>query len=146
MKNEGDEMTETINVGQKLQKARKSQELTQEQIAEQLGITRQTISNWENNKSYPDIVSLIKLSEIYQVSLDSLLKGDEAMVKHLAKSTDAVASNRQLLLAVGVNIFLLLIFIIFGAWIVKNPYLIFICGALWVTGCGFTLFQVIDLI
>lgn len=139
-------MTETINVGQKLQKARKSQELTQEQIAEQLGITRQTISNWENNKSYPDIVSLIKLSDIYQVSLDSLLKGDEAMVKHLAKSTDTVASNRQLLLAVGVNIFLLLIFIIFGAWIVKNPYLIFICGVLWVTGCGFTLFQVIDLI
>ena len=137
-------MPEIINVGQKLQKARTGQQLMQEQIAEQLGVTRQTISNWENNKSYPDIVSLIKLSDIYQVSLDSLLKGDEAMVKHLAKSTDTVASNQRLLIAIGINIFLLLIFIIFSAWIVKNPYLIFICGALWVTGCGFLLFQIID--
>ena len=55
-------MTENINVGQKLQIARNKQELTQEHIAQQLQVSRQTISNWENNKSYPDIVSLITLS------------------------------------------------------------------------------------
>lgn len=93
-------MTENINVGQKLQMARNKQGLTQEQIAQQLQVSRQTISNWENNKSYPDIVSLITLSELYQISLDQLLKGDKAMIEHLSKSTNTVASNRRLLTAI----------------------------------------------
>ena len=49
--------------------------MTQEQVAGLLEVSRQTISNWENAKSYPDIVSVIKLSECYDVSLDYLLKG-----------------------------------------------------------------------
>ena len=51
--------------------------LTQEQVAELLGVSRQTISNWENEKSYPDIISVIKMSECYDVSLDYLLKGEQ---------------------------------------------------------------------
>ena len=43
-----------------------------EQVAEILGVSRQTISNWENEKSYPDIISVIKMSECYDVSLDSV--------------------------------------------------------------------------
>lgn len=46
---------------------------------------RQTISNWENEKSFPDIVNVIKLSDLYNISLDQLLKGDEAMIEHLEK-------------------------------------------------------------
>lgn len=51
--------------------------MTQEQVAGLLEVSRQTISNRENAKSYPDIVSVIKMSECYDVSLDYLLRGGE---------------------------------------------------------------------
>lgn len=51
--------------------------MTQEQVAGLLEVSRQTISNRENAKSYPDIVSVIKMSECYDVSLDYLLKGEQ---------------------------------------------------------------------
>lgn len=59
-------------------------------------MSRQTISNWENEKSYPDIISVIKLSDFYNVSLDELLKNDDEMIKYLDKSTNTVKSNRRL--------------------------------------------------
>lgn len=51
--------------------------MTQENVAEKINVSRQTISNWENEKSYPDIISVIELSNLYSISLDDLLKGDE---------------------------------------------------------------------
>lgn len=50
--------------------------LSQEELAQKIYVTRQTISNWENNKSYPDIHSLLLLSSIFNISLDQLVKGD----------------------------------------------------------------------
>lgn len=137
-------MTEVINIGQKLQAARKIQGFTQEQIAEKLLVSRQTISNWENNKSYPDILSLIQLSDLYQVSLDSLVKGDTAMIKHLANSTDVVASNHKLILAIGCNICLLTIFILYNAFIIRNPYLLVACALVWIASTGFLYYQIIN--
>ena len=67
------------DIGSKIKAARIEKKLTQEQVAELLGVSRQTISNWENAKSYPDIISVIKMSECYDVSLDYLLKGKEKM-------------------------------------------------------------------
>lgn len=52
-----------MEIGSKLKNARNEKGITQEQAAELLGVSRQTISNWENNKSYPDIVSVIKMSD-----------------------------------------------------------------------------------
>ena len=66
-----------MDIGTKIKEARLSAQLTQEQAAEQLGVSRQTISNWENNKTYPDIISVIKMSDLYEVSLDRLLKDKE---------------------------------------------------------------------
>ena len=54
-----------MEIGNKLKAARNEANFTQEEIAEKLGVSRQTISNWENSKSYPDIISVIKLSDIY---------------------------------------------------------------------------------
>ena len=50
--------------------------LTQDELARQLNITRQAVSNWENNKNLPDIGMLIRISDIFDVSLDDLIKGD----------------------------------------------------------------------
>lgn len=57
--------------------------MTQEQVAGLLEVSRQTISNWENAKSYPDIVSVIKMSECYDVSLDYLLRGGETKNEYI---------------------------------------------------------------
>ncbi|MDD6193273.1 MAG: helix-turn-helix transcriptional regulator [Lachnospiraceae bacterium] len=59
-----------------LKKYRTEKNLSQEQLAEEIFVTRQTISNWETEKSYPDVHSLMLLSSLFQVSLDQLLKGD----------------------------------------------------------------------
>lgn len=93
-----------MEIGKKLKAARQNSGLTQEQAAERLFVSRQTISNWENEKTYPDIVSVVKLSDLYSISLDELLKGDTKMLEHLEESTDIVKSNQKLILAVIANI------------------------------------------
>lgn len=85
-----------MSIGEKLKQARAKANLTQEIIAEKVGVSRQTVSNWENGKSYPDIASIIILSDVYNQTLDSLLKGDSEIMKHLKESTDTTKSNKQL--------------------------------------------------
>lgn len=85
-----------MSISEKLKQARLAVNLTQEVVAEKVGVSRQTMSNWENGRSYPDIVSIIILSDIYGMTLDSLLKGDNEMIKHLKESTDVTKSNKQL--------------------------------------------------
>ena len=87
-----------MEIGKKLKDARISAELTQENVAEKLGVSRQTISNWENEKSYPDIVSVIALSNLYCLSLDDLLKGDPKMLEKIEKDTNTVKSNRRMII------------------------------------------------
>lgn len=64
---------------------REELKLSQSEVAKQLSVTRQTISNWENGKSYPSMEMLIKVSEVYQVSIDSLLSEDLHMQKYLSR-------------------------------------------------------------
>ena len=64
-------------LGQNLKDIRLKNKYNQEDIAEQLGVTKQTISNWEKGKRTPDINHLIKLANIYQVTLDSLIGIDK---------------------------------------------------------------------
>lgn len=58
-----------MKIGVKLKEARLQAGLTQENVAEEIQVTRQTISNWETEKSFPDIVSVIKLSTLYNTAL-----------------------------------------------------------------------------
>ncbi|MBE4726848.1 helix-turn-helix domain-containing protein [Leuconostoc suionicum] len=74
-----------MKFGDRLKKSRLEKGLTQEQVAQNLYVTRQTISGWENGISYPDIINLIKLSDYYQVSLDTLLKEDRGMREYMEK-------------------------------------------------------------
>lgn len=75
-----------MQIGQKLKNKRVEEGLSQEALAERIGVSRQTISSWENNRTYPDIGSILKLSDLYGVSLDELLKEDENMRKHVEES------------------------------------------------------------
>ena len=66
-------------------KLRKEQGLTQETFAKKFNVTRQTVSNWENEKSYPDLHTLVKISDEFNLSLDILLKGNPTMVNDIDK-------------------------------------------------------------
>lgn len=70
-----------MELGNKIKYYRGEKELSQEELAERVYVSRQTISNWENNKSYPDINSIVLLSEIFEISIDNLIKGDVEQMK-----------------------------------------------------------------
>lgn len=65
-----------MDIGSRIKKYREEQNISQEELALKIFVSRQTISNWETNKSYPDIKSLIMLSNIFNVSLDNFIKKD----------------------------------------------------------------------
>lgn len=98
-----------MKIGDKLRQARLKKNMTQEEVAGKIFVSRQSISNWENNKTYPDIGNVIALSDLYEISLDELLKGSDSFMKHLEESTDLVKSNKKL---IGIIILALLTMII----------------------------------
>ncbi|MDI9469625.1 MAG: helix-turn-helix transcriptional regulator [Bacillota bacterium] len=87
-----------MDVGTKLKEARRAVSMTQEEVAEKLGVSRQSISNWENGRTYPDIVSVVRMSELYNISLDALLKEEKAVsnyLEYLDESTNVVRSREK---------------------------------------------------
>ncbi len=84
-----------MEISKQIKKHRLDAELSQEELAEKIFVTRQTISNWENNRSYPDINSLILLSNFFDISLDILVKGDLEEMKEEIKLEDIQQFNRD---------------------------------------------------
>ena len=74
-----------MQLGQTIVKIRKENELTQEDFAKKFNVTRQTVSNWENEKSYPDLLTLVKISDEFGYSLDTMLKENPNMTKDMNK-------------------------------------------------------------
>lgn len=70
-----------MELGKRIKFYRERDGLSQENLAEKIYVSRQSISNWENEKSYPDIHNILQLSELFCVSLDELVKGDVDMMK-----------------------------------------------------------------
>lgn len=70
-----------MELGKRLKEYRARAGMTQDELAEKLFVSRQTISSWENDKSYPDIHSLLMLGDVFGVSLDTLVKGDIEIMK-----------------------------------------------------------------
>lgn len=70
-----------MNIGKEISNIRKEQNLTQEEFGKLFHVTRQTVSNWENEKNYPDLQLLVDISNHFEISLDKLIKEDPQMVK-----------------------------------------------------------------
>lgn len=132
-----------MEIGKKLKAARQGSGLTQEQVAERLYVSRQTISNWENEKSYPDIVSVVRLSDLYSISLDDLLKGDAKMLEHLEESTDIVKSNQKLILAILANIAVFLACLLTAALLPDSVLVIACVFCLAVVSVACLLYQIV---
>ena len=86
-------------IADKIKNARTIKKLIQEQVAEDLNVSRQTISNWENGKSLPDIVSIIRMSELYDLSLDELLKGNATLLNKI----EAIAFEKEAILTTDIQ-------------------------------------------
>ena len=85
---------EEMELGKQIKKHRQEVQLSQEELAERVYVSRQTISNWENDKSYPDVNSLVLLSETFQISLDNLIKGDIEVMKDVIQKEEIEKMNR----------------------------------------------------
>ena len=80
-----------MNISKTIREQRGKLSLSQEELAEKVYVTRQTIGNWENDKSYPDIHSLILLSQVFDMTIDNLIKGDLELMKQTIEHRDMTA-------------------------------------------------------
>ncbi len=132
-----------MEIGQKLKDARIHSGFTQEVVAEKINVSRQTISNWENEKSYPDIISVIELSNLYCISLDDLLKGDSKMIEHLEESTNVVKSNKKLIGAISLNIVVVILLITLNMFLPDNSYYLILVFCIAIISSATLLYQII---
>lgn len=83
-----------MEVGAQIKKYRSNMGISQEELAEKVYVSRQTVSNWETGKNYPDIHSVLLLSSVFNVSLDQLIKGDVEIMKKEIKETEIKKLNK----------------------------------------------------
>lgn len=93
-----------MQLGQTIKGIRKENNLTQEGFAELFHVTRQTVSNWENEKSYPDLLTLIAISDKFNISLDKMLKEEVKMTEKLNKEIKW-AKHMKIAIAIIVGMF-----------------------------------------
>ncbi|MCI1959903.1 MAG: helix-turn-helix domain-containing protein [Clostridia bacterium] len=86
-----------MNFGENLQKLRKEKGLSQEKLAEILEVSRQAISKWESNAAYPEIEKLISLSNLFNVSIDYLVKGKESKNEVDCKNSSEVLKSGNII-------------------------------------------------
>lgn len=101
-----------MDLGNKICKIRKDNNLTQEEFAEKYNVTRQTVSSWENCKSYPDLDTLVRISDDFSISLDVLLKEDKKVIKDIDKNVKNNKRNKKVIIVLSFIIIALII--IFG--------------------------------
>lgn len=132
-----------MEIGKKLKDARMKSGFTQETVAEKLHVSRQTISNWENEKSYPDIISVIALSDLYSISLDDLLKGDRKMMEHLEECTNVVKSTQKLIGAIILNAVTVILLITLSMLLPDKSYYLLVVFCLAIMSSSVLLYQII---
>lgn len=77
-----------MNLSKQIKRLREEAGFSQEELSEKIYVSRQTISNWENERSYPDIHNLLLLSVLFDVTLDELVKGDVEAMKNVIKKNE----------------------------------------------------------
>ena len=99
-----------MKIGTKLKQGRADKNLTQEEAAKILNVSRSTVSSWEVNRTYPDLEMLVTLSDLYDISLDSMLREDEKMVQTLTYEMNTGRKRSHWLSTLGALYVPLLIF------------------------------------
>ncbi|MFC6464846.1 helix-turn-helix domain-containing protein [Marinilactibacillus sp. GCM10026970] len=94
-----------MKIGDKIKEGRLNKGYTQEQVAEILYVSRSTVSSWEVNRTYPPLDMLVTLGDLYEISLDIMLREDKKMVEKIVEETKLSMNLKK------INIFLLILFI-----------------------------------
>lgn len=94
-----------MKFGDKLRQARARAGMTQEDVIKKIGVTRQSLSNWENDRTYPDLASVVKLSDLYQVPLDDLLREDMELRRQMEKQQEKMKKICTLILSLACLLF-----------------------------------------
>lgn len=119
-----------MELSEKLKEARQKSGMSQDQVAEKIMVSRVTVSHWENGKSLPDIVSLISLSDLYNISLDELVKGDSKMTEKVKNDAKDANNNKRLISVIGILVIAVLM--VYGvSIIVGGAFRDFCEGAIW---------------
>lgn len=74
-----------MDFGQRLKEIRKRNGLTQDAMAERLHVTRQAVSNWENNRNLPDLAMILQIAEAFSLSLDELILGENHTMNNMTE-------------------------------------------------------------
>ena len=106
-----------MQVGKQIQHYRKEKNLSQDDLAEIIFVSRQSISNWERGATYPDIQNLLLLSKVFEVSLDKLVKGDLETMKQIIHDQEFMSYQKD-----GVVFTILLI----GSPIIMIPLILYL--------------------
>ena len=96
-----------MELSRQLKTRREEQGLSQDEVAKAIFVSRQTISNWETDKTYPDVQSLLLLSQLYDTSIDELVRGDAGRIQQVVERD----SRKMRLLSYGMIGFSLLAFL-----------------------------------
>ena len=96
-----------MNIGEKLYELRKEKHLSQEEVAEKLDVTRQTISKWETNQSTPDFDKIKPLCELYDITADELLTGEKKQTEIIEQpmSNQTIKQKRAQGISIGVLLY-----------------------------------------
>lgn len=114
-----------MNIGETIKFKRNNLNLTQDELAEKIHVSRQTISSWENSKSLPDVTSLILLSDVYQISLDELIKGDITMIKKLEVKESKEELSSKFIINNVLNALLIILMSVLNKTGYENSYVSF---------------------
>lgn len=96
-----------MELSRQLKTRREEQGLSQDEVSKAIFVSRQTISNWETDKTYPDVQSLLLLSQLYDTSIDELVRGDAGRIQQVVERD----SRKMRLLSYGMIGFSLLAFL-----------------------------------
>lgn len=94
-------------IGKKIKEARTKKKMTQQELSDLLNISRSAISNWEVGRNYPDLDIIVQLSDILEISLNTLLREDKIMVKEISKE-QRKNSKRKIILRIVIPLCIIL--------------------------------------
>lgn len=84
-----------MTLGTKLKTHRERNKMSQNSVADQLNVSRQAISKWENDHGFPDIENLVRLSKLYQVSIDELLHENEELQQKIETNNSKITETKK---------------------------------------------------
>lgn len=98
-----------MNISEEVKNQRLKNKWTQEQLAEILNVSRSTVSSWEVGRNYPDLETIVTISDLFEISLDELLRGDRKMLEQITDDTKVRKVQTKKIKFLGAGLVILII-------------------------------------